>query len=90
MFRADLFNKIDFTRIEERFVFIGIIFLSDNDTSETRSSFTEESDDGTGIDTGNSRDSGTGTPGRKGLDGSPVRVFSCVVGNDDACALDIG
>ena len=87
---ADLFDKVDFSGIEERFVFVGIIFLADDDSSETGSPFAEESDDGTGIDSGNGRDARTGTPGRQRLDCSPVRVFGCIVGNDDAGALDAG
>ena len=90
MFRADLLYKIDFARIEERFIFVCVIFFSDNDTSETGSSFTEKGNNSTCVDAGDGRDARTRTPSRKGLDCSPVRVFGCIVGNDDACALDIG
>jgi hypothetical protein len=90
VFCADLFDKVDFSGIEECFVFVCIVFFANNDSSKTRSAFSEKSDDGTGIDSGNSRDTRTGTPGRKRLDGCPVRVFGCVVGDNDACALDSG
>ena len=90
VFCADLFDEVDFSGIEERFVFVCIIFFANNDSSKTGSAFSEKSDDGTGIDSGNSRDTRTGTPGRKRLDGCPVRVFGCVVGDNNACALDGG
>ena len=62
MFCANLFDEVNFAGVEECFVFIGIIFFADDDTGETGTSFTKERYNGPGIDAGDSRDTGTGTP----------------------------
>jgi len=90
VFSADLFDKVNFSGVEERFVFVCIVLFTNDNSSETGSPFSEKSDDSTGIDSGNGRDTRTGTPGGKRLDGSPVRVFGGIVGDDDASALDVG
>ena len=51
MFSANLFDEIDFSWIEECFVFIGIVFFADDNTSETGSAFPKECYDCAGIDT---------------------------------------
>ena len=51
MLSANLFDKIDFAGVKECFIFICIVFFSDDDTSETGSTFPKESDDGSSVDT---------------------------------------
>ena len=62
MFGADLFDEVDFAGIQECFIFVGIVFFADDDTSETGTAFSEESDDSAGIDARHRRNTGTGAP----------------------------
>ena len=62
MFGADLFNKVNLTRIQECFIFIGVVFFADDDTSETGTTFSEESDDSTSIHSRYSGNTGARAP----------------------------
>jgi len=87
---TNLFDQVDFARINKSLILIGIVFLADNDSCKTRAALPEKSDDGTGINTRNSRNARASAPGGKGLDGGPMGVFRGIIGDDNAGALDGG
>jgi hypothetical protein len=90
MFSTNLFDKIDFAGVKECFIFICIVFFSDDNTSKTRSTFSKESDDGSSVDSWDGGDTRARTPWGEGFNGCPMGVFCCVVGDDDAGALNGG
>lgn len=84
-----LLNQIDLLGVYESFVLVCIILLSNGDSSEGGTLFTEIRDYSPGVDTSYSWDALACTPGAEGFDGSPVRVAFGRVSNDDTDGLQM-
>lgn len=86
---TDFLHQVDLLGIDESLVLIGVVFLSNCDSGQRRSNFSQVSDDGTGIDTGDGRNTFTSTPLAQTLHSSPVTVFLGIVCNNNTHALDV-
>lgn len=87
---ADLTDKVDLLRIGESLVLVGIVLLTNGDTSQRRTLLTQIGDNGTSVDTRDGGNTLTSTPFSKTLDGRPVAVTLGNIGNDNTSSLKVG
>jgi len=87
---ADLTNQVDLLGIGESLILIGIVLFTNGDTSQRRTLLTQIGDNGTGINSRNSRHTFTSTPLAQTLDGSPVTVLLGDIGNNNTSGLEVG
>jgi hypothetical protein len=87
---ADLANKVNLFRIGESLILIGVVLLTNGDTSKGRTLLTEVRDDGTSVNARDGRHTLTGAPFAETLNGSPVRVLFSNVSHDDTSRLEVG
>jgi hypothetical protein len=83
-------DQVDGLRINVGLVLVGIVLLTDGDTSKGRTLLTEVCHNLTRVDTGDGGDTLASAPLGEGLDGSPVAVLQGIVLDNDARSLDVG
>lgn len=86
---ANTLDEVDLTRVDVTFIFVGVIFITDGNPSEGRTLLSEVGNDGTGINTGDGRDALASAPFTETLDGSPVAVVECDIGDDNSGTLNV-
>ena len=87
---ADFLDQVDLLGVDESFILIGIIFLSNSDPSQRRSNFSQVGDNGTSIDTRDGRNTFTSTPLAQALHRSPMTVLLSVIGHNNTHTLNVG
>jgi hypothetical protein len=87
---ADFLDQVDLLGVNESFILIGIVFLSDGDSGQRRSNFPQVRDNGTSINTRDSRNTFTSTPIAQALHSSPMAVLLSVIGNNNTHTLNVG
>ena len=88
-FRANALDEVDLSGVNEAFIFVGIVLVTNGDTGERRTLFSEVGDNFSGV---NARDGGNAlasAPVAERLDGGPVRILRSDVGDNNASALDV-
>ena len=87
---ADTLDKVHLARVEETLVLVGIILVANGNPGKRRALFSEKGDDFSGVDARDGRDTFTGTPLAKALDGSPMAVLKSDIGDNDTSGLKMG
>jgi len=85
----DTADQVNGFGVDIGLVLIGIVFLTNSDTGEGGTLFTEVGYDLTGVNTRDGGDTLASAPLRKRLNGSPVAVPQSIVLNDNARCLDV-
>lgn len=88
--RADPSDKVDGLGVDVSLILVGVILLSNRDTSKRRALLPEVCHNLTGVDAGNSWDTLPSTPFSKTFDSSPVAVPQRVVLDNNAGSLNVG
>ena len=87
---AHTLHEVDLTGVDVALVFVGIVLIANGDSGQRGTLLAQVGDDGTSVNTGDSRDALTSAPLGKALDSGPVAVFLSHISNDNAGALDVG
>jgi hypothetical protein len=87
---ADTTDQVNGFGVNVGLVLICIVFLADSDAGQRRTLLTEIGYNLASIDTGDGRNTLSGTPLGEALYGSPMTVLHGVVLNDNAGGLDVG
>jgi hypothetical protein len=86
---ADSLHQVDLLGVNESLILIGIIFFPNGDSSQRRSHLPQIRDNGTGVDTRDSRNTLTSTPIAQALNSSPVTVLLSVIRNNNTHTLNV-
>jgi hypothetical protein len=86
---ADFLDQVNLLGINESFILIGIVFLSNGDSGQRRTLLSQVCDNSTGINARDGRYALTSTPIAQTLNGSPMTVFLRIVRNNNTNALDV-
>lgn len=87
---ADLTHQVDLLGVGECLVLVGVVLLTDGDTSKGRALLTQIGDNGTSVNARDGRDTLTSTPLSQRLNGSPVAVLLRNISDDDTSRLQVG
>jgi hypothetical protein len=87
---AHFLDQVDLLRVNEGFVLVCIIFLSNGDSSQRRSNFPQMGDNSTSIDTRDGRNTLTSTPLTQALNSRPVTVLLSIIGHNNTHTLNVG
>ena len=87
---ADLTNQVNLLGVSEGLILVGVVLLADSDTGKRRTLLTQVGNNGTSVNTRDSRHTLTSTPLAQTLDGSPVTVLLGDIGDDDTSSLQVG
>lgn len=86
---AHTLDQIDLARVDEAFVFVGVVLVTNRNPSKGRTLLSEEGDNLTSINARNGRNTLTSTPGTQALDSSPVAVVESHIGHNNTSTLDV-
>jgi hypothetical protein len=86
---ADTLDKVDLAGIDEALILVGIILVTNGDPGQGRTLLTEVSNDGTGVNARDGRDTLTSAPLAEALDSGPVAVVEGDIGDDNTSALNV-
>jgi hypothetical protein len=85
-----LFDKVNAARVLVSLILVGVVLLTNGDLAKGRTLFTEVGDNVASVDAGDGGDTLASTPLCQTLDGSPMRVLSGSVCNNNGSSLDVG
>jgi hypothetical protein len=83
-------DEVDSLGVDVCLIFVGIVLLTNGDTSQRGTLLAEVCHNLTGVDARDGWNTLTSTPFSKGLDGSPVAVLESIVLHNDARRLNVG
>ena len=88
--RADLADEIDLLRVDKVLVLILVILVSNGDSGQAGTLFSQIGDYGPGVDTSDGWNTFSGTPFTQAFHSGPVGIFLRDIRNHHSHSLDIG
>jgi hypothetical protein len=87
--RADLTDEVNLLGVDEGLILISVVLLTDGDTSQRGTLFTEVGDNRTGVNTRDGRNALASAPFTKTLDGGPMAILFSHVCDYDTSGLEV-